>query len=164
MDLFRRLWIKVLSLKYEKRSISFSSSGAGTLLTAVCGKKSLFRFTARGSSMSPVIRDKDVLVITPPSEKRPCTGDVVALISPLSKKLVVHRIVGKRGNFFLIKGDNIHDCDGYYHKKEIHGYVIKVIKPGGKVYAHPLFVNKVIAFFSRVRLFTFFCRLINKLT
>jgi hypothetical protein len=33
-------------------------------------------------------------------------GQVVAYVSPVSERLVVHRIIGRRGAGFLVQGDN----------------------------------------------------------
>jgi hypothetical protein len=88
--------------------------------------------------MSPFIRDGDVITIAPlqppdrsphvpaPSslsagnvtEVRNCDiGQIVAFESALSRRLVVHRIVGRRESGFLIQGDNL------------SGPVVDVVRP-----------------------------------
>jgi hypothetical protein len=78
--------------------------------------------------MSPFIRDGDVITIAPvqppdpnpnvptPSsqsagdlmEARNCdVGQVVAFVSAPSRRLVVHRIIGRQDSGFLIQGDNL---------------------------------------------------------
>ena len=78
--------------------------------------------------MSPFIRDGDVVTVAPlrpldrsphartpssPSaanvtEARDCgIGQIVAFVSALSRRLFVHRIIGRRESGFLIKGDNL---------------------------------------------------------
>ena len=52
-----------------------------------------FRFRARGWSMSPFIRDGDVITISPRNKKKPAVGKVVAFLQPDSGRLVVHRII-----------------------------------------------------------------------
>ena len=78
--------------------------------------------------MSPFIRDGDVITIAPvqppgrnphvptPSslsagnvtEARRCdVGQVVAYVAALSRRLLVHRIIGRHESGFLIQGDNL---------------------------------------------------------
>jgi hypothetical protein len=78
--------------------------------------------------MSPFIRDGDVITIAPvqPPDRNPhvpassslsarsvtearnCDiGQVVAFVSALSRRLVVHRIIGRHDSGFLIRGDNL---------------------------------------------------------
>ena len=77
--------------------------------------------------MSPFIRDGDVITIAPVqppdpnphvpapslsagnvSDARNCeVGRVVAFVSAPGRRLVVHRIVGRRESGFLIQGDNL---------------------------------------------------------
>jgi hypothetical protein len=77
------------------------------LMQAVLSKGRAFRFEATGISMTPFIRDKDVLTITPVSSKAVGVGDVVAfrLRQPRGERLVVHRLVGRQGRHYLIQGD-----------------------------------------------------------
>jgi len=65
--------------------------------------------------MSPFIKDGDVITIAPVlssadmSSARPCgIGHVVAFAGPGSERLVVHRIIGRRGASFMVQGDNTH--------------------------------------------------------
>ena len=67
-------------------------AGFTELLTAVLARGSLFRFQARGFSMSPFIRDGDVLTLAPAPD-RLRIGDVVAFINPCNQQLSVHRLV-----------------------------------------------------------------------
>jgi hypothetical protein len=98
------------------------------LMRAVLARGCRFRFCARGWSMSPFIRDGDVVTVAPsrprfaeprttddspaPPEAEPggetCgIGQIVAYVSPGSQRLVVHRIVGRRGSSFLVQGDSM---------------------------------------------------------
>ena len=51
-------------------------------MRAVLEKGRAFRFEARGTSMLPLIRDGDVVTVTPLSGGGPRTGDVVAFADP----------------------------------------------------------------------------------
>lgn len=78
--------------------------------------------------MSPFIRDGDVITLAPTQLSgrnprvptfsaalpdvepvvRACgIGQVVAFVSPVSQRLVVHRIIGRHKSRFLIQGDNL---------------------------------------------------------
>jgi hypothetical protein len=72
--------------------------------------------------MSPFIRDGDVITIAPvqPSDRvwAGSIGQVVAFISPVNQRLVVHRIIGRHESRFLIQGDYL------------SGLVADMVRPG----------------------------------
>lgn len=111
------------------RRRTFTPSGPALiqLIQAVHEKGAAFRFRARGFSMSPSIRDGDRIIIEPISGTAPEIGDITAFIQPETGKLTVHRIIGKRGKSYLLKGDNVQEDDGYVPEKNILGRV-KVIE------------------------------------
>ena len=97
------------------------------LMKAVLEKKVPFRFTAPGFSMTPFIRDRDVITISPlPLPLQLHAGDVVAFINPCCRKLIVHRIVHVSKNGYLIKGDNNPEPDGRVPLSNIIGQVVRV--------------------------------------
>ncbi len=83
------------------------------LMRAILGKGRPFRFCARGWSMSPFVRDGDLITVAPlPPRGRTRAGvydlgEIVAFVSPSNGRLVVHRIVGRHESRFLIQGDNL---------------------------------------------------------
>jgi hypothetical protein len=108
------------------RELLLSGLAQIDLMRAVLARGRLFRFRARGWSMTPFIRDGDVITIAPvrppgphaaahhslfaadATAARSCDiGRVVAFTSALSRRLVVHRIIGRHGSGFLIQGDNL---------------------------------------------------------
>jgi len=99
------------------------------LMEAVLKKNVPFRFTASGSSMSPFIRDGDVLIISPVS-LRLRRGDVVPFINPSSNQLMVHRILDVSREGCLIKGDNNSVPDGRIPTSIIIGRVVRVEQGG----------------------------------
>lgn len=105
------------------------------LLQAVLAKGSLFRFRAHGMSMLPFIRDNDFLIIAPPGRVKPGIGRVVAYTHPGCGSLIVHRVIRRDGNTFLIAGDNtlgsLHDR---VERQAILGCVIRVERDGYRVY------------------------------
>ena len=80
--------------------------------------------------MFPFIRDGDIITVSPLSGSVPRIGDVLAFTHPETGKLLVHRIVGMTGNFFLLKGDNRFYIDGFVPKEGILGCVTNVERSG----------------------------------
>lgn len=80
----------------------------------------------KGDSMDPFIkRGCSVKVNTVPGKL--FIGDVVLILK--NKKILIHRIIGKKKGKFLIKGDNLEYIDGYFPKKQIVGKVEKIFYP-----------------------------------
>lgn len=88
-----------------------------------------FRFCAHGYSMSPFIRDGDVLTIAPLTIA-PRIGDVVAFVSSPHDRLIVHRIIAATRDGFLIKGDNVSEPDGVMPREQLLGRVARVERDG----------------------------------
>lgn len=103
------------------------------LLQAVLDRGKPFRFLAPGFSMSPFIRNGDIITISKLPGDSPGFGKAVAFIHPKTRKPIVHRIVGKNGAFCLIKGDNTPEADGLVPKANILGYVSKVERNGKQI-------------------------------
>jgi signal peptidase len=122
------------------------------LLKAVTEKKRSFRVQAHGSSMFPFIKDSDYITISPLTPCHPRLGDIVAFINPETNKLIVHRVVGRKKDHYLIKGDNNPKPDGLIPKSSILGYVTKVEKEGNQICFGSGFERVFIAFISQKNL------------
>jgi signal peptidase len=96
------------------------------LLKDILSKGAECRFKAKGHSMSPFIKDGDVVTVSPLLPASPGIGDVVAFIHKETGRLLIHRIVGRNGESYLIRGDNTLEGDGLIHKANILGFVTKV--------------------------------------
>jgi hypothetical protein len=120
------------------------------LLIDVLEKGAAFRFRAKGFSMSPFIKDSDVVTVAPVSSYKPRLGDVVVFINPDTEELVVHRVVGKKDKFhLLIKGDNLPTLEHLVSITQILGRV-KGVERGGRTAALGLGPEKaLIALLSR---------------
>jgi len=102
------------------------------LMQAVIDKDASFRFRARGFSMYPFIKDRDVITLEP--LHRPLgRGDVVAFRQPHADKLAVHRIVSTKEGSFLVKGDNIPKPDGLILRKDIFAVASAVQRKGKRI-------------------------------
>jgi ribosomal protein S18 acetylase RimI-like enzyme len=111
-------------------ALSLSNLGQRELLLAMTESGAALRTTARGFSMQPFIRDKDVLTILPIKEREPSLGDVVAFTHPGSGKLTIHRIIGRKREGWLIKGDNCQEPDGIVANEKIIGRVCRIERNG----------------------------------
>lgn len=100
------------------------------LLCAILEQGRPFRFRAPGASMTPFIRDGDVITITPFRDKRPRIGHVVAFRHPVLNKLLVHRIVAQHGEGWLLRGDNASEADGAVSHDSLLGRVTRVERDG----------------------------------
>jgi signal peptidase I len=96
------------------------------LLQATLAKGGPFTFRARGFSMHPLIRDGDVITVSPLGEDSPGLGDVVAFVRGEIKKLVVHRVIRIKDNSYFIKGDGTAGVDSPVPKANILGLVTRV--------------------------------------
>jgi signal peptidase I len=128
---------------------SLSMEALIELLKAVTEKKKSFRVQALGSSMYPFIKDSDYITISPLTSCHPRLGEIVAFINPVTKKLVVHRVVGRKKDNYLIKGDNNSEHDGLIPKANILGYVTKVEKEGNTIFFGSGLERVFIAFISK---------------
>jgi len=103
------------------------------LLRAVLAAGRPLRFRARGLSMSPFIKDGDVLTVRPLGGEAPRTGDIVAFIHPESGRAAVHRVVRERSGLFSLKGDNSPLADGTVALEQILGTVCRVERSGKNI-------------------------------
>jgi signal peptidase I len=109
-----------------------------------------FRFSARGMSMSPILRDGDVLTIAPISVSLPGMGDIVAFVHSDGARLVVHRVVAVRRDGCVTKGDNASERDGIVPYESILGVVVSVERAGTRVRAGLGPERAIVAVLSRL--------------
>jgi len=142
----------------SEEALLFDSQALIDLIENILAKKAAFRFKVKGFSMLPFIREDDIVTVTPLSKLAVGLGRPVAFVHPFSKKLVIHRIVAVRKDYYLIKGDNCFDSDGRVRKENILGSVSR-IERGGKKALWCLGPERfLIVFLSRMRIITFaFC-------
>ncbi len=120
------------------------------LMREVLAKGKPFRFKARGLSMSPFIKDGDVLTVTPLATA-PRTGDVAAFLHPATGRLVVHRLVRKRAGRYQFKGDNADEVECGLPIQRILGLVTSIERKGREVSLPPR-AGRAVAGLSRTGL------------
>jgi signal peptidase I len=130
--------------------LSLSGSGLKDLLAAVMARNRPFRFRARGLSMAPFIKDGDIVTIGPLRARRLRPGDIAAFCSKATGNLIVHRIVRKRSDGFLVRGDNAAQADGPLAAADVFGRVTRVERGGREVRFGRGPARRIIAFLSRI--------------
>lgn len=128
--------------------ISFSGDSFTELLRAVLAKGCPFRFRARGASMSPLIKDGDLVTIAPVSRSGPRSGEIAAFVHPATGKVAVHRIVRRAEGRFVARGDNAGMEDGTFSADRILGVVTKVERAGRRIGPSGRRIGRAIAFLS----------------
>jgi hypothetical protein len=105
----------MLESSYVYRSgyeLSLSNHGQMELLRGMAEQGKMLRTRVLGFSMSPFIRNNDILTLSPMRGQMPHLGDVVAFILPGMNRMAIHRIVGRTDIGWILHGDNYADADG----------------------------------------------------
>ena len=110
--------------------ISLSAPVIMELIEAVHEKGASFRFQAKGYSMTPSIRNGDVITVSPLRNIVPRRGDVVAFRHPERPQMLVHRVLHTQIKKYFIKGDNCPEADGWIVAENILGVITKVERQG----------------------------------
>ena len=108
-----------------------------------------FRFRAAGVSMSPFIKNGDIITVAPKNKSPISLGDIVAFIHHETGRLVVHRVIKKVESFFIIRGDNTPLEDGLIPLSNVLGKVTSVERDGQKVYLGLGLERRIIAVLSK---------------
>jgi signal peptidase len=106
--------------------LSLSGPALVELIKEVLDKGVPFRFRAKGFSMSPFIKEGDVITVSPLGDSLPRFGDVGVFVNSGTERLVVHRVVGIKREYYLVKGDNIRNACELIPKANLLGCVAKV--------------------------------------
>jgi hypothetical protein len=141
--------MKSAALVRKGGELALSGPALTDLMTAVLAKGKAFRFRARGWSMSPFVKDGDVLTVRPLPGRDPRPGEIVAFLHPRSGQAGVHRIVGVAGGMFLVRGDNVNQADGALARDRILGMVTEIVRDGRRVRGVSGRLGPVLAVLSR---------------
>jgi signal peptidase I len=110
--------------------ISLSAPVIMELIEAVHEKGASFRFQAKGYSMTPAIRNGDIITVSPLKEIMPRRGDVLAFRNPERPQMLVHRVLHAKERKYFIKGDNCSTADGWIPAENILGLITRVERRG----------------------------------
>ena len=127
------------------------------ILRAVLEKGAPARFQAKGFSMSPFIKNNDLVTISPLKGKRPGLGEIIAFVHGETDGLCVHRVVRRKDGLYVTKGDNISDTAEVVPRENILGSVSRVERERKEVFLGLGPERYLIAFLGRRHLlFPFF--------
>lgn len=148
---------KIDTGEWQKRATDVSISGelfSDILKGMLIERKSNIRFQARGFSMAPFIKDRDIVTVVPVLPGHVINfGDLVVINKDNpANKIILHRIVGRSAGLYLIKGDNHYTKDGLVPIGTIFGKVIKMERNGKRVFFGFGPERFIIAFLSRCNL------------
>ncbi|MBN2106767.1 MAG: GNAT family N-acetyltransferase, partial [Deltaproteobacteria bacterium] len=130
---------------FMKKAAEFSSfvSRGGELRLSNFGQMQLMlgaaergvplRMMVRGFSMAPCIRDEDLVTIVPLKGSLARVGEVVAFIAPDTGLMIIHRVIARRGEGYVMRGDNASASDGVIAPENIIGRVTCVTRRGRPV-------------------------------
>jgi signal peptidase I len=123
------------------------------LMAEILSKGKDFRFRARGWSMTPFIKDGDIISISPIGNNKPKTGEIVAFNRPEVSGLVVHRLIGTSQDMWMIQGDNTpEEKMEFVPEDRILGRVTRVQREGKDVWSGIGPERYLIALLSRLNL------------
>ena len=108
-------------------------------------------FSVATGSMEPVISQNDIVVIKKQSDYE--LDDIVTFKK--ENAYITHRVIDKRGDTFVTKGDANNAKDVDIEKKEIIGKVVKILRRAGiwqKIFSSP---KVIVAIFATLMLFDF---------
>ena len=125
----------------KKEELSLPGTAVMELLRAVHEKGASFRFKAAGLSMTPSIRNHDVITISPLEKIPPFVGEVVAFRHPRTGRLLIHRVVKRKQNTFFIRGDCLRYTDSHIPRENILGIVTAVERQGRRLFWPDRFHN-----------------------
>ncbi len=141
-------------LEISSEELSLPQPAIVDLCRATLNKGAEFRFKASGFSMLPCIRSGDILTVSSITGIPIKFADIVAFTHPISKKLIVHRVLYKKKCAYLIKGDNIHIADGFIPSNDIIGRITKVERGSREIRLGMGPERMLVCFLSFLRMFT----------
>ena len=138
------------ALVRDRGELPLSGASLTELMRSVLAKDKAFRFRVKGWSMSPFVKEGDVVTVSPLRGREPRTGEIVAFLHPKSGHAAVHRVVRRTApGVFLLRGDNSRGTEGPIAVERILGFVSEIVRNGRPVKAAHGPLAPVIAVLSR---------------
>jgi hypothetical protein len=113
-------------MKSQKPIPLFTSDSLLELLCTLLGNGASFRFRANGYSMTPTIRNGDIITVSPLQNMPPRIGEIVAFPHPENQRLTIHRLIDSRSSLALCRGDNRDQEDPPVPLDQIIGVVVAI--------------------------------------
>ena len=112
---------KIETLNFEREDFT-------SIAQEVLGRGRILKFKAKGGSMSPFIRNGDVVEVVPVKGKMNF-GDIIFYRSSYGNP-VVHRVIHRNTESIITKGDSVPSSDQPIFSKQVLGLVVAVEKNG----------------------------------
>jgi hypothetical protein len=141
-----------------RQSVPIPHDLLGELLRDILATGLCCRFRSKGHSMSPFVEDGDIVTVSPLRDACATFGRLVAFHCPRTGKLIIHRVIGTKGNQYLTKGDNASEPDCLIPKKDVLGCVWQIERNGRRIYLGLGMERLAIGFLSRMGLLCSFVR------
>ncbi len=122
-----------MNIVISEKKLTCDSKEFGIISSELLRAGNTIRFTAKGTSMHPLIRDGDIVLIIPLKDEQIRKGDVV-LFTIGDGRVLLHRVVeirrSRRDEECLIQGDHSIHSDGYIPTSKILGSMVAVQRGG----------------------------------
>lgn len=116
----------------KKREIfNFKREDFISIVQEVLGREKVLRFKAKGGSMSPFIRNGDVVEVVPLKGKTNL-GDIILYHSSYDNS-IIHRVIQRGKESIITKGDSVPSSDQPIFSKQVLGRVVAVEKNGWRM-------------------------------
>ncbi len=112
----------------KTETLNLKREDFASIAQEVLGRGRTLRFKAKGGSMSPFIRNGDVVEVVP-SKGKINLGDVVFYCSSNGNP-VVHRVIQRGKKSIITKGGSVPSSDQPIFSKQVLGRVVAVEKNG----------------------------------
>lgn len=154
--------------KIVRKDISISKRSMVKIIEEIHDKKMDVRFKANGNSMTPAIKNGDIITLSPVGDSRPGPGEVSAYRRGYDNELIIHRIIKVSDEKYSIRGDNSNFTHQDINVNEIIGVVTGIERNGRSKFWPGRYNSSVFAkvyfhiYLKRLRLFNLAKRIRNK--
>jgi len=117
----------------EEHRLSLVGPAVVELLRTILSKGKSFKLRTKDFHMSPFIKDGDAVTVSPLAESSPRVGDVVAFVQAGTEQVRILRVVRKRGDSYVMKGDCARETAGFLPRDNVLGRVTQVQRDNRRV-------------------------------
>jgi hypothetical protein len=124
----QEIWVRLMCASAPDDHGRAYTETVGNLLRELLADEISVRLEVTGGSMSPFIRSRDMVTIHPLAGRLRFGEVVVVKLAPLREesRMVVHRVVRRRGDHCITQGDAARAADQPVAYEEIVGWVREV--------------------------------------